>query len=278
MTVRLDGRTVIVTGATAGVGRGITLALVERGARVVGTGRGADAGKQLQADVEARGGECLFVQGDVASTQDCARVIDSTRDRFGPIDVLINNAANPLPFRTVQDTTDENWKAVIDPTLDGVMRMSRAALPTMYEQDDGVILSIASIAGVHALARNAAYGAAKAAVIQLMRVIAVEAFGTGVRANTVLVGAAQTGSLVAGMIEMGRAVRGDDWLPDPETAGGALMQAVVDPEQLGRSIAVLCSEDAREITGSIVSMDRGFSAGLLTSTALYLGAAQLLPG
>ena len=80
------------------------------------------------------------------------------------------------------------------------------------------------------------------------------------------------------MSEMGRAVRGDDWLPDPATAGGALMQAVVDPQQLGRSIAVLCSEDAREITGSIVSMDRGFSAGLLTSTALYLGAAQLLPG
>jgi NAD(P)-dependent dehydrogenase (short-subunit alcohol dehydrogenase family) len=238
--------------------------------------RRPEPGRQLAAEIEADGGTFLFVAGDVSRTEDCEAAVAETRDRFGRIDVLINNAANALPFGRVEETTDEDWHAVVGPTLEGVLRMSRAVLPTMLDQDDGVLLSVASIAGVQALARNAAYGAAKAAVIQLMRVIAVENFGTGIRANTVIVGAAPTEMAAAGMIDMGRSLRGPDWLPDPTAGGGALAAAMVDPEQLGRSIAVLCSDDAREINGATIAMDRGFSAGLLTSTALYLGAAQLL--
>jgi NAD(P)-dependent dehydrogenase (short-subunit alcohol dehydrogenase family) len=140
------------------------------------------------------------------------------------------------------------------------------------------VLTIVSIAGVHAMARNAAYGAAKAAAIQFTRVVAVENFGTGIRANAVIVGAAGDSEMAGPlMLEMGRSLRGPDWVPDLTATGGALAAATSDPEDLGRAISLLCCDDAREINGATIAMDSGMSAGLLTSTALYLGAAQLLP-
>jgi NAD(P)-dependent dehydrogenase (short-subunit alcohol dehydrogenase family) len=278
VSVRLDGKVVLISGASSGVGRGAARVLAERGAKVVAISRRREPAEQVGAEISAAGGEFRYVQGDVGNPADCDAAVAAALRSFGRLDVLLNNAANPMPLARVDQLSDADWRGVLAPTLDGVMQLSRAALRPMREQGDGVILTVVSIAGVHAMAGNAAYGAAKAAAIQLTRVIAVENFGTGVRANCVIVGAAGESEMAGPlMLEMGRTLRGPDWQPEPNP-GGALAAATSDPASLGRAISLLCCDDAREINGAVISMDSGMSAGLLTSTALYLGAAQLLPG
>jgi NAD(P)-dependent dehydrogenase (short-subunit alcohol dehydrogenase family) len=278
VTVRLDGTVVLISGASSGVGRGAALELAARGARVAAISRRPGPAEAVAGEVRAGGGEFLYVQGDVADAADCDRAVAAACERFGRVDVVLNNAANPMPLARVDQLGDADWRGVLGPTLDGVMHLSRAALPGMRERGDGLVLTVVSIAGVHAMAGSGAYGAAKAAAIQLTKTIAVENFGTGVRANAILIGAAG-GSEMAGplMRDMGRTLRGPDWEPEP-VAGGALAAATSDPAAIGRAISLLCSADAREINGSLIAMDSGMSAGLLTSTALYLGAAQMLPG
>lgn len=278
MTVRLDGKVVLISGASAGIGAGVARIMAERGARIACISRRADAARAVGEVIEAAGAPFLYVQGDVSRREDCDAAVQATLQRYGRLDVLINNAANPLPMQRVENISDDGWRAVLGPTLDGVMQLSRAALGPMRAQNEGVIITVSSIAGEQALAHNAAYAAAKAAAMQLMKVIAVENFGSGIRANTVLIGSAYPSEMAGPlMLEMGRTVRGPDWWPDPQHGGGALGRAMVDPESLGRAIAVLCSDDAKEINGATIALDRGFSAGLLTSMALHLGAAQLLP-
>ena len=278
MTVRLDNKVVFITGASAGIGAGTAKVMAQRGASIACLSRRAHQAREVGAEIEESGGQFLYVQGDVVSAKDCDAAVDATLERFGRLDVLINNAANPLPMQRVDEITEDGWRKVLGPTLDGVMNMSRAALKPMRARNEGVILTISSIAGEQALARHAAYGAAKAAVAQLMRAITVENFGTGIRANTIVIGGAYPTEMAGNVVDMGRMIRGADWLPDPNHDPGMLAKAMVDPESIGRALAVLCSDDAREINGSTIALDRGFLAGLLTSTALYLGAAQLLPG
>lgn len=279
MTLGLDGKVALITGASAGIGSGVARVMAARGARIVCISRREEQARAIGEVIERDGGHFLYVQGDVARPDDCDAAVRAALERFGRLDILINNAANPMPPERMEAVTDEGWRAVMGPTLDGVMHMSRAALKPMREQNEGVIITVSSIAGEQALARNAAYGAAKAAVMQLMRVIAVENFGSGIRANSVIIGAAYPSDMAGPlMLDMGRSLRGPEWLPDPGYDGGTLGKAMADPESLGRAIALLCHDDAREINGATIAMDRGFSAGLLTSVALHLGAAQLLPG
>ncbi|HEV7862284.1 MAG TPA: SDR family oxidoreductase [Acidimicrobiia bacterium] len=248
------------------------------GLAVVGMARRTDLGADVAKEIDAAGGEFHFVRGDVSRPGDCDAAVAETLDRYGRLDVLVNNAGRQLdPLRRVEEMSDAEWRSIMDVALDGVFYMSRAALPTMQAQQDGAIVTISSFAGVQVVARTGAYGAAKAAVIQLMRTIAVENAGTGVRANAVLVGAVPTEMANSALLDMGRYVRGADWMPDLDAGPGALGAGMMEPEGLGRAVAVLCSDDSREITGAAIAVDRGFTSGSLLSHLLYLGAAQLLP-
>src|SRR5262249_10124440 len=101
----------------------------------------------------------------------------------------------------------------------------------------------------------------------------------GIRANTIEMGAVATDHVQDVFLDMGRYIRGQDWTPDPSLGGGdgIMTQGILDPASVGRAVAVLCSDDAREITGASINIDRCFGAGILTSSLLYMGAAQLLP-
>lgn len=249
-----------------------------RRATVVGMARRADLGADVAKEIDAAGGRFHFVRGDVSRPSDCEAAVTETVERFGRVDALINNAGKQLdPLRRVEEMSDAEWRSIMDLALDGVFHMSRAVGPTMQAQQDGAIVTISSFAGVQVVARTGAYGAAKAAVIQLMRAIAVENVGSGVRANAVLVGAVPTDMANAALVDMGRHLRGPDWMPDLDADPGVLGAGMMEPEGLGRAVAVLCSDGAREITGAAIAVDRGFTSGSLLSHLLYLGAAQLLP-
>jgi 3-oxoacyl-[acyl-carrier protein] reductase len=278
MATDLTGKVAIVTGATRGIGRALTLAFAANGADVVGSARNPGPAAELADEVRLLGRSFTFVEADVSDLADCERVVASAVAAHGRVDVLINNAGTSLPQVTIEHITEEDWRAVAGPTLEGTLFMSRAVLPTMLEQAGGVIINVASAAGVAGMATMGAYGLSKAAAIHLAKVIAVENLGRGVRANALIVGAVATDLAWGSLVAHARAVHGPDFDPAPPTNGDSAMgPLMIEPEALADAVMLLCSDDAREINGATIAIDRTFSAGAPASTLVSMAAAGMAP-
>jgi NAD(P)-dependent dehydrogenase (short-subunit alcohol dehydrogenase family) len=273
MPARLDNKVAIVTGATAGIGKAITETFCGRGATVVGMARRPGPGAELEASL---GGAFSFIQGDVSDVADCTGLVQTAIERFGRVDLLINNAGYGLPLARVESILDTDLDAIMGVTFRSCLAMCRAVLPGMQRQESGTIVNFASFAGVEALSHMGAYGAAKAAVIQLTKVIAVENRDRGIRANVVVVGSVGTEQSRDTGLEMAKIMRGPDFVPDPNRPPGVFGGARMHPDAVARAVATLCDDDAAELTGAVIAVDRGFSAGWLASTALLLRSGQLI--
>jgi NAD(P)-dependent dehydrogenase (short-subunit alcohol dehydrogenase family) len=272
--VRLDGKVAILTGATSGFGRAASIALTAAGAEVVGMARREEAGRQLERDAAEleSAGELLFVPGDVRSPEDCRRLVAVAADAFGRVDILVNNAGSvgSDPVAASHEVSEEDWDDVLDTNLKGAFFCCRYALEHMRRQQDGVILNVSSINAVHAVARMAAYNASKAALLHLSKTLAVEYTGYGIRVNAIVLGGGPTPMADRVADEMARVVRGPEYVRPPRGVAAPF-------EEFGRLLTVLCTEEARSITGAVIPVDRGISAGLLTSTMIYLRQGGLLP-
>jgi len=183
------GRAAIVTGATRGIGRAIALELARRGADVAfNYAKSVEAADSLKNEIEKLGVRCLASQGDVANTEAAAEMVKLTKDTFGSIDFLVNNAG------IVRDTLilrmkEADWDAVIDTNLKGAWNFSKAALRVMLRQDDGgSILNITSISGVVGMAGQSNYSASKAGMIGLTKSLAREVASRKVTVNALALG------------------------------------------------------------------------------------------
>jgi NAD(P)-dependent dehydrogenase (short-subunit alcohol dehydrogenase family) len=276
MSIELSGQVAVVTGATRGIGRALSLALARAGATVVGTARDPAPAAALGEEI---GAAFTFVQADVARWEDCQRVAATALEEHGRIDILINNAGTSLPQVRIDEIAEDDWRTVAGATLDGPLFMSRAVLPAMREQRGGAIITVASGAGIQGLATMGAYGMSKAAVIQLARVIAVENMEFGIRANALIVGAVATELSLASLVARGRDMFGPDWVPPAPNGNAAGMDAMmIPPDNLADAVLMLCTPEAREINGAVIAVDRGFSAGAYNSALVGLAAAGMLPG
>lgn len=270
--IRLDGKVILVTGASAGIGQGLARLLAGRGAHVVGTGRRLEPGRAMERELREQGLSFSFHCGDVSRREDCESAVAATLAAHGRLDVLINNAGMSLPNKRIEDIEDDDWQRIVSVTLEGVVKMTRAALPTLQAQRSGAIINVASLTAMHGIERMGAYAAAKGGVISFTRVLAIENLAYNIQANTVLMGAVATPQSQESLLDIGRSLHGPDWVPSAEllaSAGSMLMT----PDDVAPAMALLCSDDAREINGSIIAVDRCWSAGLMTSTMLYRGAA-----
>src|SRR5258708_522292 len=137
MSVELTGKVAIVTGATPGIGRALSLGFGAHGADVVGSARNPGPAAELTGEIERLGRSFTFVEADVSRWDDCARLADAALERHGRIDILINNAGTSLPQVRVDQLSEEEWRDVAGATLDGTLFMSRAVLPAMLAQEDG---------------------------------------------------------------------------------------------------------------------------------------------
>lgn len=190
--MHLQGKTVLVTGASRGIGRAIALDLAAAGARIaINYVSRPQAAAEVCAAVQALGSEAHVVQADVAVAHDVERMITQVLERFGQIDILVNNAALHRG-RRIQRLPESDWDAVIDSCLKGAYHCCQQVVPHMIARHSGRIINISSFVGRVGWAGDTAYGAAKAGLVGFTRSLAKEVAPHGITANVVMPGYVRT--------------------------------------------------------------------------------------
>jgi 7-alpha-hydroxysteroid dehydrogenase len=246
---KLDGQVAIVTGAGRGVGRGIAKVLAEAGAIVVGTARGDSELKETIAEIERSGGKGLGLTGDAMKRADNARIVDTTMERFGRIDILINNAggADYAPFLEI---TDEAFRYHFDWNTTSAFMMSQLAAPHMLKADGGSIVNISSGAGRFGIRGLVAYSVAKGALNQLTKGMAQE-LAPKIRVNGIGLGSFMTAAL-RNTLDMSPGAEATMKEKTP-------LHRLGDVEDLGRLVVYLCTRDCYA-TNAIFDVDGGLDA------------------
>lgn len=267
----LAGKVALITGVSSGFGRACATVFASQGARVVGVARREAEGRRLEDEVRRSGGELTFVSGDVRRPEDCRDAVEAAVAAHGRLDVLVNNAGSvgSQPVSASHSVTEADWDDVVDTNLKGTFFCCRYAIPRMSETGGGVIVNIASINAVQAVSRMSAYNASKAAVLHLTRSLAVEYGEGGVRVNAIVLGGGGTPMATRVADEMAKAVRGPDYVRPPTPSR-------IDLTEFAGLVALLCSDGAKLLNGAVISVDRGISAGLLTSRMIWDRSAGLL--
>lgn len=244
---------VLITGALAGIGRATALVFAERGAIVVASGRRPEVGEALAAELRERGAkEAEFVKADVRSDEDLAALVDSTVERFGRLDVAVNNAG-AMGVGFLPDTTPDHYAHVFDTNVLGVVLSMRHELRVMEQQGSGAIINVSSTYGDKGFHAGALYPASKHAVIGLTRSAALEAAPYGVRVNAVAPGATQT--------DMLEAATGHNAEAKAAFLSTIPLQRAADPEEIADAIVYLAlGLGAGYITGQTVFLDGGVTA------------------
>jgi NAD(P)-dependent dehydrogenase (short-subunit alcohol dehydrogenase family) len=245
----LDGAVAIVTGAAGGLGRAVVAQLHGAGARIV-----AEDIAAAVTELERPDGTIVALVGDVALAETAQRAVALAQERFGRLDVLINNAGRVL-WRSIIETTDEDWDGLIASNARGAFVHSRAALPVLERGGAGAIVNIASISGLVGLRDQVAYCMTKGAIVQLTRALAVDYAARGVRVNAVAPGAVSTPLLLNPLREMGDL---DEMLE--MVAGHHPMARISSPDEIAEVVCFLASPRASFMTGAIVSADGGYTA------------------
>jgi short-subunit dehydrogenase len=189
--MQLQGAAVIVTGASAGIGRETALAFARRGSNVVLAARREERLRELAARIERIGVETLVMRTDVGRSDDVERMVRGTIERFGRIDVLVNNAGFGFSG-TIEETTEADMRELMDVNYMGAFNATRAVLPHMRRQRRGHIVNVASVVGKLAFPFHGAYSATKFAMIGMTESLRGELDGSGITATVVLPGSTRT--------------------------------------------------------------------------------------
>ncbi|MFJ9035917.1 SDR family NAD(P)-dependent oxidoreductase [Streptomyces sp. NPDC102406] len=252
---RFTGQTALVTGAGSGLGRAVALALAAEGARVVAAGRTAATLEETVALVAAAGGTALAHVADVSRAEDAEAAVRAAVDRFGSLDVAVNAAGILRGAGTpVGDLSPDDWHALLDTNVTGVLHCLRAEIAQMRGQaDGGAVVNVSSNLGPHkSLAGLTGYAVSKAAVSALTRGAALDHIAEGVRINAVSPGpVATTMSLRPGESPAERAVRMKDESP---------LGRVSTTEEAAAAVLYLASADAASVVGADLVVDGGASA------------------
>ncbi|MBI1299760.1 SDR family NAD(P)-dependent oxidoreductase [bacterium] len=194
---RLEGKNVLVTGASSGIGRAVALACAKEGANVAVCARRADRLEEVAAEIRGLGVKAAICVADVAVEDEILAALAAAQTQLGSIDVLVNNAGTNLKNRTISETTVEEWQRILDINLTSAYIFTKAILPTMFERQDGVIINIASRAAMlPSVFAGVSYSASKIGMEALTKVTNEEANAHGVRACVIHPGEVETEILV----------------------------------------------------------------------------------
>ncbi len=253
----LEKRVAVVTGGGRGIGRATALKLAEEGASVVIAARTASELEETAAAIEARGSRVLSVTMDLAVQGQIESLFHQALDRFGQIDVLVNNAARTSPLAPLVDLELEEWDTTFDVNLRAVMLSCKLALPSMIERRTGSIINIGSTNGRRGIPGRIAYGASKWGLIGFTQVLAGEVGQHNVRVNCVVPGATRTEALEESMRNRAR-VEGITYEDAMRRAAFiAPLNRVVEPEETAEVILFLASDKSSGVHGQSINVNAG---------------------
>jgi NAD(P)-dependent dehydrogenase (short-subunit alcohol dehydrogenase family) len=252
--VRLDHKVCIVTGGGSGIGRATCLPFAQEGAQLVVADKRAASAHTVATACAGKGAQAIAIEVDVASSAAVKRLIEATVQRFGRLDVLVNNAGYGIPGSVVE-TDEEAWDALMAVNVRGVFLCSKYAITVMKQNGGGTIVNTASVVAAVGIANRAAYCASKGAVAALTRAIAVDHVGDGIRCNAIAPGTIDT-PYFDEILERS---------PDPAAtrmalAARQLLGRLGTPEEIAAGILFLASDESRFATGTILTLDGGMTA------------------
>ena len=256
--MRLENKVAIVTGAGQGIGEAAAIKMAEEGAKVVVSDINEQTGNAVVERIRDSGGEAVFVAADVSNVDDVKALIAATKEAFGRLDVLHNNAGVHETNFTEQaqsfELDEAVWDKVVGINLKGVWMCSKYAAPLLAEGGGGAIVSAASIGGLIGYPMGSAYGPSKAGVVQLTRVMAIELAPQNIRVNCYAPGNVDT-PMVQKYYESGPPEEQE--MIKAQVVGTHLFKRLGRPEEVANLVVFLASDDSSMMTGSCVVIDLG---------------------
>ncbi len=251
---RVKGKVAIVTGGAGGLGKAHASLLAKEGAKVVVTDMDEAQGKKVADEINKQGGEAIFIKHDVSREVDWSRVIRETLERFGKLDVLVNNAGVNV-WKKIEETSLEEWRWLMSINLDGVFLGTKYAMGAMKKSGGGSIINISSAAGIIGTLDTSAYHASKGGVRIFTKAAALECSKAGydynIRVNSIHPGVIKT-PMVEGL------------LSDEEKRKAALSWHPIghfgEPEDIAYGVLYLASDESKFITGAELVIDGGWTA------------------
>ena len=246
----LKNKVAIITGSRRGIGKAIALALAKAGANVVVSDINLDDCNKVVEEIKAINGNALAVKADVSNPEDVSQMINLTTEKFGKVNILINNAGIYMQ-KSFTDVTEQDFDRILNINLKGVFLCSKAAVPEMIKQGKGKIINIASIAGQVGFANSSAYCASKGAIINITRELALELAQYKINVNAIGPGVIET--------DMTK-----NLLKNKATKEALLanipLNRIGKPEDIANAALFLASDNSDYITGITLFVDGGWLA------------------
>jgi meso-butanediol dehydrogenase/(S,S)-butanediol dehydrogenase/diacetyl reductase len=245
--MRLKNKIAIITGGGSGIGLSCARIFCQEGAKVVIFGRRKN---RLEDAVSEIGGSALAVNGDITRQEDIRKLVETTINNYGRVDILVNSAGI-FTGAPLHEMKNEEWESVLDLNMTSVFKLTREVLPHMIRQKSGSIVHISSILGLVGVPNTAAYNVSKGALNQFSRSIAVEYGVSGIRSNAICPGLIAT--------DMTKELMDDEDLMR-EWSKSYPIGRFGQPEDVAQACLFLASEESSFITGAILPVDGGYTA------------------
>lgn len=252
--MRLANKISIITGAGAGIGQSTAFRFAEEGSKLVLADISQRDAEATARAIAARGFDAVAVAADISKEDEARRISEVAVERFGGIDILVNNAANFTTF-SVESSTVEQWQTVLGVNVIGTAMVSKHAIPHMKKRGKGSIVNVGSMSGIIAQPNMATYNSSKGAIQTMTRCMALDLAPFQIRVNTICPGCVLTSATEREWIRLG--MTKEEWITD--RAALHMMKRVGDPVEVANAILFLASDEASFITAAHLLVDGGYT-------------------
>ncbi|RVU53946.1 SDR family NAD(P)-dependent oxidoreductase [Anaerosphaera multitolerans] len=251
--MRLKDKIVILTGASSGIGRATALTFAREGAKVVAMARRKERLEELLEESKDFNGEIISFVGDVSKDEDIKEVVATTLEKYGRIDVLVNNAGILDKLKSADDVDDELWNRILDVNVTAVMKLIREVIPHMKDQNSGNIINTSSVGGLFGGRGGLAYVASKHAVIGMTKHIGFEFQEYGIRCNAVA-----PGSVATEVFGTGEGINTS--VMSKLNKGVEVLPVLGKSEEIANVMLFLASDESSFVNGATIVADGGWTA------------------